>query len=145
MPPGDSLDEYVFPSHLTPARQAKVARLVGNKCSIHCLFNEKHVTALWDTGAQVSIMSEEFPHKQLRTVDIKDIRKLLSVNGTVNLQAANGSPIPYIGWVDIKVKLEGTDKHEVVVPFLITPNNIGPPIIGYNVIELLVKEAMEMW
>ena len=28
--------------------------------------------------------------------------------------------------------------------FLITPNNIGPPIIGYNVIELLVKETMEM-
>ena len=89
-------------------------------------------------------MSEEFLHKQSPTVDIKDIRKQLDVNGTVNLQAANGSPIPYIGWVDIKVQLEGTDKHEVVVPFLITPNYIGPPIIGYNVIELLVLEAMEM-
>ena len=30
---------------------------------------------------------------------------------------------------------------DILVPFLVTKENIGPPIIGLNVIELIVKEA----
>ena len=30
---------------------------------------------------------------------------------------------------------------DILVQFLVTKENIGPPIIGFNVIELIVKEA----
>lgn len=141
--PGDSSDEHVFPSHITPKQQARVARLVGNKCSVHCRLNGKSVTALWDTGAQVSMISEDFLQNQLLITNVNDIKDLLGVKETIKLQAANGTPIPYSGWVELKVKLESDDNHEILVPFLITKQNIGPPIIGFNVIELIVKEATQ--
>ena len=138
--PGDSLDKHVFPTHIAPARQAQVARLVGNKCSVRCRFNDEAITALWDTGAQVSIISEEFLNNHFPTASAREMTELLGANGKVNLQAANGSLIPYSGWVEMKVRLEGKDNKEIVVPFLITDINIGPPIIGYNVIELIVRQ-----
>jgi hypothetical protein len=138
--PGDSLDKHVFPSHIAPARQAQVARLVGNKCSLRCRFNDKAITALWDTGAQVSIISEEFLNNHFPTASVREMAELLGANGKVNLQAANGSSIPYSGWVEMKVQLEGKDNKEIVVPFLITDINNGPHIIGYNVIELIVRQ-----
>ena len=63
--PGDSSDGQVYPSHLSPKQYTytRVAQLVGNKCSIDCHLDGKAVAALWDTGAQVSIISENFMHK----------------------------------------------------------------------------------
>ena len=48
--------------------------------------------------------------------------------------------VPYSGWVEMKVQLECKDHKEIVVPFLITDINIGPTIIRYNVIELIVRQ-----
>ena len=139
--PGDSSDRLVFPSHITPKHRASVGRLVGNKCLVHCTLNDRPVTALWDTGAQVSIMSEDFRQTELPASKIKNIHELLGIQETIKLQAANGTQIPYCGWVEIKVRLRGNDNQEVLVPFLITEQNIGPPIIGFNVIELFVREG----
>ncbi len=70
---------------------------IGNKCLVKCMLNDRVVTALWDTGAQVSIMSEEFLQTELPTSSIKNIHELLGLQETINLQAANGTPIPYCG------------------------------------------------
>ena len=139
--PGDSSDRLVFPSHITPKHRASVGRLVGNKCLVHCTLNDRAVTALWDTGAQVSIMSEDFRQTELPASKIKNIHELLGIQETIKLQAANGTQIPYCGWVEIKVRLRGNDNQEILVPFLVTEQNIGPPIIGFNVIELFVTEG----
>jgi len=137
---GDSSDDHVFQSHITPKNQVRITQLVGNKCSINCRFNEKSVTALWDTGAQVSIVSEDFLKEHLPFKEVKEIGQLLGVQ-TISLQAANGTSIPYSGWVEINVKLDGADTQELVVPFLVTKQDIGIPIIGFNVIESIVKES----
>ena len=50
--------QTAFVSHLTPTQQAKVVNLVGRKCTVKCLLNDSEVAALWDTGAQVSIMTK---------------------------------------------------------------------------------------
>ena len=44
-------------SHLTPREHAKVIGLVGKKCIVKCLLNDCEFELLWDTGAQVSIIS----------------------------------------------------------------------------------------
>ena len=51
-------DGYAFTSHLTPKQQITVAKLVGKKCMVSCVLNGVPVEALWDTGAQVSIVSK---------------------------------------------------------------------------------------
>ena len=138
--PGDSSDNQVYPSHLSPRQHTRVAQLVGNKCSINCHLDGQAVTALWDTGAQVSIVSETFMHKQSLTSKLRNVEELLGVQGKIELKAANGTPIPYCGWIELSVRLNETQP-DSLVPFLVTKENIGPPIIGFNVIELIVKEA----
>ena len=57
------------------------------------------------------------------------------------MQAANGTDIPYCGWVEIGVRLTNENEAEIRVPFLVTEEDIEQPIIGFNVIELMVKNT----
>jgi hypothetical protein len=90
------------------------------------------VTALWDTGAQVSIVSETFMHKQSLTSKLRNVEELLRVQGKIELKAAaNGTPIPHCGWIELSVRLNETQP-DILVPFLVTKENIGPAIIGLS-------------
>lgn len=53
--------------------------------------------------------------------------------------AANGSKIPYKGYVEVKCSLAESLGTEVTVPMLVTQGDGEQPIIGYNVIEELIK------
>jgi hypothetical protein len=70
---------------------------------------------------------------------IKQILRSLSelVKTDLKLTAANGSVIPYIGWVELAFTLSSKNT-QVRVPFLVTTETIEYPIIGYNVIEEIV-------
>ena len=46
---GDSEDDQVFVSHLTP-KEKTVAKLIGSKCLIHCHMNGIESAVLLDTG-----------------------------------------------------------------------------------------------
>ena len=89
-------------THLTPKQHNAVVKLVGKQCTVKCIFNGTEVEALWDTGAQVSIISEGMlkgtSHKVRAIAELLDTPNL-------SLSAANGTPIPYKGWVEINVKL----------------------------------------
>ena len=57
------------------------------------------------------------------------------------MQAANGTDIPYCGWVEIGVRLTNENEAAIRVPFLVAKEDIEQPIIGFNVIELMVKNT----
>ena len=80
-------------------------------------------------------MMEKFFNK----ATVRDISEL--IDEELNLTAANGTKIAYSGWVEIEVRLTSSSKDEpsVMVPFLITNENLEYPILGYNVIEELVQ------
>ena len=138
---GDAQDRGVYASHITPRQQERIVKLVGRKCVVDCYLDDKPTEVLWDTGAQVSIVSEDFLESQLPTVQRRDIKQLLGTEGSVSLQAANGTDIPYCGWVEIGVRLTNENETEIRVPFLVTKENIEQPIIGFNVIELMVRNT----
>ena len=132
-----------YTSHLTPKQQNTLQNLVGRKCTIHCLLNGVKVEALWDTGAQVSIISEGHLNQILPEVAIQSIEELLG-DRTLNLQAANGTRIPFVGWVDVNLKLlrpDESEKCDIHVPFLVSAQPLDLPIVGYNVIEEIVKTS----
>ena len=56
------------------------------------------------------------------------------------MQAANGTDIPYSGWAEIDLELAADTETKIKVPFLVTKENIDQPLIGVNVIELIVKQ-----
>eukprot|EP00794_Sanderia_malayensis_P002016 gene2016-2293_t len=120
-----------FVSHLTPKQVSSIAKLMGKRCTINCRLNEKHFTALWDTGAQVSILSEDFVKRNFPDTKLRHISEL--IDSEVTLTAANGENIPYKGWVEITFKLKN-DGTSLVLPFLVTKEYIHLPLIGYNVI-----------
>ena len=88
--------------------------------------------AIWDTGSHVSILSEAFLGENFKETEIRDISDLINAN--VNLTAANGSVIPYQGWVELEFRV-APDDETLAVPFLIVKESLGLPLIGYNVIE----------
>ena len=74
----------------------EVLRLVGRKCIVKCLLNGLESDALWDTGAQVSIISHSWLNQCLPGCDIRDIAELLGMDG-LKLKAANGTDLPCEG------------------------------------------------
>ena len=126
-------------SHLSPQEHARVVRLVGRKCTVKCLLNGLETDALWDTGAQVSIISHGWLKQCLPGCDIRDIAELLGMDG-LDLKAANGTDLPYEGWVELTFNLIEDDfDHTVKVPFLIAKDSLDMPIVGFNVIEEITK------
>ena len=131
--------ETAFVSHLTPTQHVKIVNLVGRKCTVRCFLNDSEVSALWDTGAQVSIVTQAMLEETLPGTAVEDISELINVG--LDLTAANGTKIPFIGRAEVRVRLpsptkEGQDVH---VPFLVTVDHLEMPILDYNVIQELVK------
>ena len=139
---GDSEDKQAFVSHLTPKDQVKVSKLVGRKCLINCKLNGVELTALFNTGAQVSVISLKQLRNHFPLVETQDIKDLLESTVDLELTAANGTKLPCSGWVKIDFELINSGvnlTNALEVPMLVTEFSLDQPIIGYNVIEEMVK------
>lgn len=63
--------------------------LVGERCIINCYLNDQKVKALWDTGAQVSLINSKYVKENFPNTEVRPLDTLLHVT------AANGSEIPF--------------------------------------------------
>lgn len=127
-------------------KQIKTAPLVGRKYLVDCYIQDQQVRALWDSGSQVTVVSELWKTEHLPHVILRDISDIIDANDTLNLIAANGEEMPYIGWIEVAFRLaaEGVPTTEVVVPTLVTKGaNLARPIIGSNVIGLIVDTELQ--
>lgn len=66
-------------------------------------------------------------------------------NETLTILAANDTPIPYIGWIEVSFRL-GSDPvttNDLQVPILVSsdPAVASDPIIGYNIIEAIINRG----
>lgn len=109
---------------------------------VSCRFNGQLVEALWDTGAQACIVNDVWRQQQLSDTVIHPLEELLG-EATLTGLAANNTEIPFIGWVEINFQLNGGPFSTPLlkVPMLVSsdPTVAEDPIIGYNVIEEIVK------
>ena len=97
-----------------------------------CLLHGLETDALWDTGAQVSIISHSWLNQCLPGCDIAE---LLGMDA-LKLKTANRTDLPYEGWVELTFNLiEDDSDHTVTVPFLIAKDFLDMLIVGFNVIE----------
>lgn len=126
-------------------KKRKVAQLVGRKCLVWCRMNNCKTQALWDTGAQVSIMSACWKSDNLPHLEVHPISDLLSKDELLDLRAVNGSEVPFQGWVEVSLSLcdsrgKAVAQNEVRVPILVSQDVMQKPIIGFNAIEELIKK-----
>ena len=77
-----------------------------------------------------------FLEDNFRNVVIRDVGKLL--NCDLTLTAANGNSIPYERWVELGF-LIGDSENIIPVPFLVANEKFKLPLLGFNVIEYLIK------
>ena len=129
-----------FISHITPKAHHKLVQLVGEKCIIDCEIGGFVDEALWDTGAQVSLLSKLWLEKnKCDSVVIQSLESLVGADSkSISLSGAGGSKIPYIGYVTLPVLLKGRSE-AIDVPFLVTAGKLSNPIIGYNVIKAVAQ------
>eukprot|EP00794_Sanderia_malayensis_P006740 gene6740-7500_t len=137
---GDSEDDFFYSSHLTPKTHQKIAKLIGEKCVMECTLDNIAMTVLLDTGAQVSIISNSVLHDVFPDTKISDVSNILGVSQTLDLTTANGSDLPYVGFVTLVFALPGASTDTIQVPFLVTEHDMENVIVGFNVVEELVTQ-----
>lgn len=128
--------------YLTPKRQSQLVNLVGGRCKVNCFLDNHSVKVLWDSGAQSCIVNEPWRQQHLPHTVIRPISEILGEE-TLEILAANDTPISYMGWIEVDFRLED-DPHKtshLQVPILVSddPAVATDPIIGYNVIEVIIN------
>ena len=118
-------DNGTYVSHLTPAEHSKV----GKRCMVHCQLNGQKVHLLWDTGAEVSLI--QWLDEHLPDLPLRNIESLLDDGTELDLKTANGSCMPYEGFVVVQFKLETSTVDQTIVPMLVTHETLHSPISGY--------------
>ena len=133
-----------YQSRYTPVEYRKLVKLVGKKSLVDCCLNGKSYQVLWDTGANISIISQKIVQSQFPFASIHKLDELLEDADSFRVQWGNQSDVPYMGWVELSFKLENTPhKQEIQVPFLVTEEVIESPILGTNAIEVITRDATE--
>ena len=133
-----NLDENcLFQSHLTPKQKARLVGLVGEKCEVKCSIGGQSVNALWDTGAQVSLIDKNWLDSNKIPYELKQLSELMNLQ----IKTADGKLLPYVGYTTVNTYI-GSELIEI--PFLVTKQRIAQPIIGFNVISSLIQTAESM-
>lgn len=74
---------------------------------------------------------------------LRDVAELVNPLDPLQIEAANGTEMPYVGWLEVSFKLTASD-HELLIPMLVLKGNQQQcPIIGFNVIEHLVLDSLQ--
>ena len=119
-------------SSAVKSADAKIAKLIGKRCSVECLLDGKETDVLWDTGSQPGLLGlrwlkEHFPETQIRNVS-----ELLDPDENLVLTAANNEELDFVGFAELTFQIPHSSE-QILVPFLITKENIEQPIIGTNI------------
>ena len=68
---------FMSKSCLSPKEEIKLVKLVGRKCTVDCILDEVNNKVLWDTGAEVALVSRSWLEKHSPGKEIKDVSELL--------------------------------------------------------------------
>ena len=64
--------------------------------------------------------------------------------GGLDLKTANGTDLPYKGWVELTFSLaEENSQSSLQVPFLVAKDSLDMPVVGFNVIEEITKQPVD--
>ena len=126
----------------TKVRSSDTKQLVGVANEVNLSINKVGCTALIDTGATVSTISEDFYDKYLSHIEMYPVQEALKV------ECADGENMPYLGYICTTIEPNGmplTTLQDCL--FLIVPrsnyNSRVPVLIGTNIILRLLEVTRE--
>ena len=123
--------------------QEVISKLVGSRCEASVEIEGDRVSCLLDSGSQVSTMSISYFNRHL-----SDSFSLHPIGKLVTIEAANGLPIPYLGFVQVNIELApdltACQASTSVLMFVCpdTPYTTDVPIIlGTNVLHEICSQT----
>ena len=122
------------------ARTQQNVDIVGGKPLLNFRMNSKPCVGLWDTGSMVCLVNANWLKRELPDVDILGLHEVSQGVKHISLTAANGGEIVLKGVAMLNFSLSGCDS-SWQVPFLVSTQKLPHPIIGYNLIQHIVKEG----
>ena len=121
-------------SSLGSAGKQKLLQLIGDRCIVKCNLNGIECNSLWDTGAQISLISKSWLEERNVKSEVRDLSELIGRD--LKVKGAAGADIPYCGYTVLDCTITGVTTS---VPFLVSEKEMDQPIIGYNVISYLAS------
>ena len=122
-----------YTGNLSTKRKHEVTGLIGEKCLIKVLLNNKLPSVLLDTGAEVSVISDKYVRENFPHVGEYPVNELQDEPDSLRVQWGNQTGIPFSKYTVVNLCIgEGEDKCHLDIPFLITTDQIGNPILGFN-------------
>ena len=102
--------------------------------------DRKNFEGLSGTGSMISLISEEWLDKQFHTMKIQSFEKFLGrKTSDIKLRATNNIELDTEGIITFNFCISSLN-YSFVVPFIVTKQELATPILGFNLIEHLVKE-----
>lgn len=142
--PSKDTSVHYLPPLTALGNPRRVTSLVGRQCLVECYLNGHQLQALWDSGSQVSIIDERWKEEYLRDATLRDVSEILDSADDLTLTAANGTEMPYLGWIETTFRLvsETDQTQELIIPILVMKGcHLSHPIIGFNVIEHILAKT----
>ena len=135
----------IYSTTLPWSEQDQVVQLIGEKCQVACKINDVARQVLFDTGAQVSLLSHKWLKSNLPGATILEVGKLLDPCNRLWVQWGNHTEISFLRWTDIRLELP--DEFSCTVeklksPFLVIKEPLDNPILGFNAIKVLVNNTI---
>lgn len=125
-------------------RGSRVAKLIGKRCTLTCYLNGVKTDMLLDSGAQVTILEKSWIETHLPHVKIQSLDNLLPDN-PLRVTAANGTDLPFEGWVEILVEIKSAKHGRLAIhaPMLVSQRCVSGLLLGFNVIEEIILESLK--
>ena len=116
--------------------QNRLVKLIGTKPIVKCELESKESNVLMDTGSQVSMCDTMWLDEHAPSAELKPVTDFLEENEQVRFLAANNTEVPVIGAVVLNFSLGHCT---FPVPFIVTSGSLSQPIIGFNVMEHVIR------
>ena len=135
-------ESTTFATTMSPKSKAKLANLVGERCVIACQLNEVDTEVLLDTGAQVSLITQNQLRQISPNTEVRNVAELLDEQDSLRVQWGNSSSIPFVGWVELPMSI-GEEEHQIVsnIPFLVLTEDLENTLVGFNAIKDLFNSG----
>jgi hypothetical protein len=119
--------------------EEKGPKLIGSSTEANICINNIPTSALLDSGSCISSVSKAFYDEHLSEIELRPITEIL------NIECADGSKLPYLGYIEASIQTDGIPKSEEQnCLLLVTPetkySSTTPVLLGTNVLaELLAN------
>lgn len=115
---------------------------MGNSNEVTVSIEGVHASALLDTGATVSTISEAYLQENLPHLPVCQLDRFLRV------ECADGEQLPYRGYIEATIQFDGLGKtREVTCLLLVVPeslyNSRVPLLLGTNILTWLMDGCLQ--